>query len=145
MRAVDRFILFWGAVLMLAIPLPFEVKLLGWRAGAEAALFTAFGLLCYEWVFTNWQKLPFTCSHLPGKIPAWIIMLWGLGILGALPVINGLLVVSLYQPIAYAIVLTVLVAIWLGLCSARRNGRGELRLTYDDLPDPAIHGLNLMR
>ena len=145
MRAVDRFILFWGAVLMLAIPLPFEVKLLGWRALAEVAIFAAFGLLCYEWVFTNWQKLPFTCSHLPGKIPAWILTLWGIGILGALPLVNGLLVISLYQPIAYGIVFVVLCAIWLGLYSARRQGFGELRLTYDDLPDPAIHGLNLMR
>ena len=145
MRAVDRFILFWGAVLMLAIPLPMEVRLLGWRAVAEAALFTAFGLLCYEWVFTNWQKLPFTCSHLPGKIPAWVLTLWGVGILGAFPIVNGLLLVSLYQPIAYVVVLAVIVAVWIGLYSSRRADFGELRLTYDDLPDPAIHGLNLLR
>jgi hypothetical protein len=145
MRAVDRFILFWGAILMLAIPLPIEVKLLGWRAVAEAMIFTAFGLLCYEWVFTSWQKLPFTCSHLSGKIPAWILTLWGVGILGALPLVNGLLVISLYQPIAYVIIFAVLVATWLGLYSARRAGLGDLRLTYEELPDPAIHGLNLMR
>lgn len=144
MRAVDRFILFWGALLMLAIPLPIEVRLLGWRAVAEAALFTAFGLLCYEWVFTNWQKLPFTCSHLSGKIPAWILTLWGIGILGALPLVNGLLLISLYRPIAYVIIFGAIVAIWLGLCSTRRQSFGELRLTYDDLPDPAIHGLNLL-
>src|ERR1039458_9408273 len=69
MRAVDRFILFWGAVPTVAIPLPLEVKLLGWPAVAETALFAAFGLMCYEWVFTEWQKPPFTCSHLSGKIP----------------------------------------------------------------------------
>jgi hypothetical protein len=145
MRAVDRFILFWGAVLMLALPLPMEVRLLGWRAVAEAALFTAFGLLCYEWVFNNWQKLPFTCSHLPGKIPAWVLTLWGVGIVGAFPIVNGLLLVSLYQPIAYVVVLSAIVAIWLGLFSSRRAGLVDLRLTYDDLPDPAIHGLNLLR
>ncbi|MGO9259155.1 MAG: hypothetical protein ACLQU1_23010 [Bryobacteraceae bacterium] len=145
MRAVDRFILFWGAVLMLALPLPVEVRLLGWRAVAEAALFTAFGLLCYEWVFTNWQKLPFTCSHLPGKIPAWVLTLWGIGIIGAFPIVNGLLLVSLYQPIVYVVVLGAIVAIWIGLYTSRRVDFGELRLTYDDLPDPAIHGLNLLR
>jgi len=145
MRAVDRFMLFWGALLMLAIPLPMEVRLLGWRAAAEAILFTAFGLLCYEWVFTNWQKLPFTCSHLSGKIPAWILTLWGIGILGAFPAVNGLLLISLYQPVAYVIVLGVIVGLWLSLHSSRRQGFGELRLMYDDLPDPAIHGLNLLR
>ncbi|SPE41848.1 conserved membrane hypothetical protein [Candidatus Sulfopaludibacter sp. SbA3] len=145
MHAVDRFMLFWGAVLMLAIPLPFEIKLLGWRAAAETILFAAFALLCYEWIFTDWQKLPFTCSHLPGKIPAWILTLWGIGILGSIPLVNGLFVISLYQPIAYIVILAVLVAIWLGLYSTRRAGLGDLRLMYDDLPDPAIHGLNLMR
>jgi len=145
MQAVDRFTLFWGAVLMLAIPLPLEARLLGWRAVAEVGLFVAFGLLCYEWVFTDWQKLPFTCSHLPGKIPMWILALWGIGILSAFPLVNGLLLVSLYHPITYAVILGVLAAIWLGLYSARRQGFGELRLMYDDVPDPAIHGLNLLK
>jgi hypothetical protein len=145
LRAVDRFILFWGAVLMLVIPLPIEVRLLGWRAVAEAVIFAAFGLLCYEWVFNNWQKLPFTCSHLPGKIPTWMLTLWGVGILGALPAVNGLLLISLYHPIVYVVMLAAIVALWLGLFSARREGFGDLRLTYDDLPDPAIHGLNLLR
>jgi hypothetical protein len=145
MRAVDRFTLFWGALLMLALPLPFELKLLGSRAAAESAIFTAFGLLCYEWVFTDWQKLPFTCSHLPGKIPAWILFLYGIGILGALPLVNGLMVISLYAPVFYVVMFTIILAVWRGLYSARRQGFGELRLTYDELPDPAIHGLNLMR
>ena len=145
MRAVDRFTLFWGALLMLALPLPLEWKLLGSRAAAEAAIFTAFGLLCYEWVFTDWQKLPFTCSHLPGKIPVWILFLYGIGILGALPLVNGLMVISLYQPVVYFVMGAVIVAVWRGLYAARRQGFGELRLTYDDVPEPAIHGLNLMR
>ena len=145
MRTVDRFILFWGAALLLALPLPLEVRLLGWRAMAEAALFAAFGLLCYEWVFTDWRKLPFTCSHLSGKIPAWILALWGLGLLGALPLVNGLFLISLYHPIVYAAIMVVIVAIWLGLNSNRRLGRGDIRLTFDDVPDPAVQGLNLLR
>jgi len=42
-------------------------------------------------------------------------------------------------------VLAVTVAAWLAFYSARRQSFGELRLTYDDLPEPAIHGLNLLR
>lgn len=145
MRAVDGFLLFWGAVWMLAVPFPLEAMLLGWRAVAEVVLFAAFGLVCYEWVFTDWQKLPFTCSHLPGKIPAWILTLYAVGILGALPIVNGLLLVSLSHPIVYSVLLALLVAIWLGIYSARRLGFGELRLVYDDVPDPAVHGLNLLR
>ncbi len=145
MHAVDRFTLFWGALFLLAAPLPIELALLGWRAAAEVLIFGIFGLLCYEWVFTDWQKLPFTCSHLPGKIPAWILFLYGIGILGALPMVNGLFVISLYQPVVYGVLLAVISAIWWSLYSARRQGFGELRLMYDDKPDPAVHGLNLLR
>jgi hypothetical protein len=145
MRAVDRFILFWGALLMLAAPLPLEVRLLGWRALAEASIFVLFGLLCYEWVFTEWHKLPFTCSHLSGKIPAWILTLWGIGILGAIPFVNGLLLISLYHPMVYGFLFALMLVTWVRLRSGRTVGFGDLRLTWDELPDPAIHGLNLGR
>ncbi len=45
--AVDRLVLFTGAVLMLVLPLPLEIYLLGWRAAAESILFGAVALLCY--------------------------------------------------------------------------------------------------
>jgi hypothetical protein len=48
LRAVDRFVLFFGAAAMLVIPFPLEARLLGWRAVSESALFAVFGLLCYE-------------------------------------------------------------------------------------------------
>jgi len=65
---------------MLLAPFPLELKLLGWHAVVEVALFGGFALLCYEWAFSSWEKLPFTCSHLPGKTPMWIRFLedgWG--------------------------------------------------------------------
>jgi hypothetical protein len=37
MRAVDRFLLFWGALVM-AAPLPLEIRWLGWRGLGETAL-----------------------------------------------------------------------------------------------------------
>ncbi len=145
MRAVDRFTIFWGLVVMLAIPLPFEVALLGGRAAAEAALFSLFGMLCYEWVFTDWHKLPFTCSHLPGKIPAWILFLYGVALLGALPLVNGLMVLSLYEPILYVVLAAVMLMAWRGLGASRRQGHGEQRLVYDEVPEPPVHSLNLLR
>jgi hypothetical protein len=144
LRAVDRFVLSSGAAVMLVIPLPIEVKLLGWRALGESVLFAAFALLCYEWVFASWEKLPFTCSHLPGKTPLWIMTLWSIGLLGALPIVNGLLIVSLYHPVAFVIVLAVLLAVGTRLHLTRRDGWGDLRLKYDEVPDPAVHGLNLL-
>ena len=146
LEAVDRCVLTTGAAVMLLAPLPFEIYLLGWwRAAAELILFTAFALLCYETIFANWEKLPFTCSHLPGKSPAWILTLKLMGLLGLLPMVNGLLLESLYRPILYGVLLTMIVGIWIHIHATRRDDWGEMRLKYEELPDPAIHGLNLLR
>src|SRR6185369_1791398 len=67
LTAIDRFVLFWGAMLLLVFPFPLEVRMMGWLAVAESGLFLVLGLVAYEWLFSAWEKLPFTCSHLPGK------------------------------------------------------------------------------
>jgi len=41
------------------------------------------------------------------------------------------------------VILTVMA--WRRVHHARRAAWSELRLTYDEAPDPAIHGLNLLR
>jgi hypothetical protein len=145
MRAVDRLILFSGAVFMLAIPFPAEVKFLAWRALAESALFAVFGLLCYEWAFSSWEKLPFTCSYLPGKTPAWIVALKLLGILTLLPIVSGIMLACLYNPVAYLAAMAILLAAWARACAIRKETWGEVRLRYEELPEPAIHGLNLLQ
>ncbi len=145
LRAVDRFVLVPGALAMLILPFPLEVHLLGGRAVGESVLFAVFAILCYEMVFSTWEKLPFTCSHLPGKTPAWHLALYLLGLLVVLPTINWLLLECLYHPALFAVALTVLLAIWARLHAAREEGWGDLRLKYEESPDPAIHGLNLLR
>ena len=145
LSAVDRFVLFPGAAVMLLLPLPLEVRLLGWRAVAESVLLAAFALLCYEWVFASWEKLPFTCSHLPGKTPTWILSLQLLGLFVLFPIVNGILLACLYNRTAFAGVLIILIAAWARLHTSRREGWGHLRLKYEELPDPAIHSLNLLK
>uniref|UniRef100_Q01YP6 Uncharacterized protein n=1 Tax=Solibacter usitatus (strain Ellin6076) TaxID=234267 RepID=Q01YP6_SOLUE len=143
--AVDRFVLFTGATVMLVLPLPLEIYLLRWRTAAEMAMFTAVALLSYEMIFATWEKLPFTCSHLPGKTPAWILTLQFVGLLTLLPMVNGILLESLYRPILYLVVMAIVVAVWANTHATRRDDWGELRLKYEESPDPAVHGLNLMR
>ncbi|HEX7596680.1 MAG TPA: hypothetical protein VF518_00605, partial [Polyangia bacterium] len=143
LSAVEGFVLYPGAAVMLILPFPLEVYWLGWRALAEAVLFSLFALLCYEWIFASWEKLPFTCSHLPGKTPAWFLTLYLLGLLVLVPMVNWLLLECLYRPPVFVAVLAILLAGWLRLRAVRREGWGELRLKYEELPDPAVHGLNL--
>jgi hypothetical protein len=145
LRAVDRFVLYPGALAMLILPFPLEVHLLGWQAVAESVLFAVFGMVCYEMVFASWEKLPFTCSHLPGKTPAWVLSLYLLGVLIALPTVNWLLLECLYHPVLFAATLIALLAAWARLHAVRRESWEYLRLSYEEAPDPAVHGLNLLK
>jgi hypothetical protein len=145
MRAVDRLVLFAGATAMLAIPFPAEVRLLGWRALPEAVLFALFGLLCYEWAFSSWEKLPFTCSYLPGRTPAWILALKFLGLLAVLPAVSGILIACLYNWLAFLAVLAVLLVAWNRARDVRKETWGEIRLKYEESPEPTIQGLGLIQ
>lgn len=145
MQAVDRLVLISGAAVMLAIPFPVEVTLLGWRAAGEAVLFALFGLLCYEWAFSSWEKFPFTCSYLPGKTPAWILAGEFLGLLTLLPIVSTIMLASLYNLAGFLVALAVLLAGWVRIHVVRSETWGEVPLKYQDLPDPAIHGLDLLQ
>jgi hypothetical protein len=141
--AMDRFVLFFGAAFMLVIPLPLEVRLLGGRGFAEAGLFLAFGILAYEWAFSSWHKLPFTCSHLPGKMPTWMIMAF-FGLAGLITALHSLLVSTLYSPVASALLAGTLLAAWVKIRRLRRDAWSEIRLKFDEVPEPAVSGLNLL-
>jgi hypothetical protein len=145
LQAMDRYVLTFGALVLIVIPLPLEIRLLSWRAVSESILVIAFALLCYEMMFFSWEKLPFTCSYLPGKKPMLALALSLLGLLTALPVVNAILLACLYNATAYVIVLALILTAWVRIRSARRESWGELRLKYDDLPEPVITGLNLSR
>jgi hypothetical protein len=143
--AVDRFVLWSGALLVLLAPLPFEARLIGWRSLAAVALFVTIGLMLYEWLFQEWRKLPFTCSHLPGKTPLWILTLYGIGMVTAVPALNMILAAALFSGAGFTAVLAMTWVAWRRLHAARREAWGQLRLTYDEAPDPEVHGLGLGR
>jgi hypothetical protein len=145
MRAVDRLVLCGGVAVFVVLPLPMELALLGWRALSELALFTAVAMLAYEWAFASWAKLPFTCSYLPGKTPAWAVALTLLGLLIGLPAVSGALVFCLHNPLAFVPAMAATLAAWRRLHRSRRLTWGRQPVSYEDVPDPEIHGLNLLR
>jgi hypothetical protein len=66
LRAAER--LLWTAVaLPLAIVLPLEWMVFGPRAVLCVAIGTPYGILLVELLLSGWQRIPFTCSYLPGK------------------------------------------------------------------------------
>jgi hypothetical protein len=142
--AVDRLVLIAGVGVLL-VPLPLEYRLLGPRAIAEVILFAAVAFVSYEAVFRSWEKLPFTCSQLPGKTPMWILALRLYALLWLLPLPNFILISSLYNPIAFFIVLVPLIAVGAHLYVTRREYRSQARLIYEELPEPAVQALSLLK
>lgn len=66
LRVVER--LMWTAVAVpLGIMLPFEWLVLGPRAVLCLAIGAPYGALLVELLLTGWQRIPFTCSYVPGK------------------------------------------------------------------------------
>ena len=141
--AVDRFVLWAGAALVLLLPLPFEARVIGWRPLGALALFVTIGLLLYEWLFQEWRKLPFTCSHLPGKTPLWILTLYGIGLVTMVPVLNAIVSAALFSGAGFTFMLVMTAFAWRRVHFTRREMWGELRLKYDEAPDPVVHGLGL--
>jgi hypothetical protein len=133
-----------GALLLLLIPFPIEFKLLGWRAVAESLLFVAFGLVCFEGIFLSWEKLPFTCSHLPGKFPVWARSLQLFALLTLIPIVNATLLASVYSRTLFFVNLVLLLATLALLHTNRMRARGELRLKFEELPEPAVQTLSLI-
>ena len=145
LAAVDRFVLVAGMTAFLVIPFPIEFRVIGWRAVGESILLAAFGLLCYELVFYSWEKLPFTCSHLPGKFPMWIRALQVFGVLGLLAPVNAILLGCLYSRPRYTFVLALLLVSWAFVRTNRMNARGVLHLKYEESPEAPVLSLRLLQ
>jgi hypothetical protein len=145
LRAVDRFVLWVGAAGLFLVPFPLELKLLGWRALGESTLLAVFGLLCFECVFYSWEKLPFTCSHLPGKFPVWLRALQLFGLIALLTPAHSLLLACLYNPPLFSAVLIVLLFAATLMNRNRMRARGEIRLKYEESLEPAVISLRLLK
>src|SRR5262249_32476121 len=112
-RALERFVLLAVMVPVLVLPFPFEVTMLGWRSVSETAVFAAGLLLAYEFLFMEWEKLPFTCSYLPGKKPGTMLTILVAGFVGILPMITALAVAAAYSTVVFGVMMVLIGATWI--------------------------------
>jgi hypothetical protein len=136
MSAVDRFALFWGFLFVIVLG-PVEVWLAGWRGAGDILLFAAMGLLTYDFAFSSWDRLPFTCSYTSGKIPIWMMLAF-FGFLGVLALIHALALTVLSRPGLFNLTLAASTIIWYQKHPRRRSSWRNLHLRYDDVPEPLI-------
>jgi predicted permease len=144
LAAVERFVVWCGIAPLFVATLPAAVAIFGWtRAFAAMLLGFCAALVWFEAMFREWRKLPFTCSYLPGRQPAWAILLrYAFAAMLVAPA--GQLILSCSDdPMGFLALFTFEAALWYRWRARRRRMWAECRLTYDELPDEAIMSLGL--
>jgi hypothetical protein len=125
---------------------PAHALLWGWRfAGAHLAYGLVLSVLLVELLLWNFEKIPFTCTYLPGK--ANVKGFWPL-YLGAYWIYANVMANIEYRlldrPARFALFLLSIAAATAILRWFRQRQLGpEFRFLFEDLPDPAVRTLNI--
>jgi hypothetical protein len=126
--------------------LPAHVLLWGWRvAGAHLAYGLVLSALLVELLLLNFDKIPFTCTYLPGKAnvkgfwPVYLAAYWMYAHYMAKVEYR-----LLDRPASFALVLSAIAALTVLLRWLRLRQLGpDFRFLFEDLPDPAVRTLDI--
>src|SRR5450756_2401815 len=90
MSAVERFVMAYAIAPIYLILFPISVYVFGWAIAIRMTMLQlVISLGMFEVLFQSWQKLPFTCSYIPGQRPLVGLVAAYLGTLCALvPVLS---------------------------------------------------------
>ena len=113
LAAVQRFVIACGIAPVYLASLPASIAILGWlRALAVTALGVLVALLCFERLFRDWRKLPFTCSYLPGKQTVWLLLFRSFVAMIYFAAIPPMLLSASGELAAFLALFTALVLLW---------------------------------
>ena len=144
LAAVERFVVACGIAPVFLASLPAAIAILGWlRAVAVTALGMLVALICFERLFREWARLPFTCSYLPGKRPFWMLVFRSAVAAIYLAVIPRALLAASGETAAFLAVFTGLVLFWRQWRAKRLANWAEAALLWQDSPDPDVEALHL--
>jgi len=136
MSAVERFVMAYAVAPIYLILFPVAGYVLGWpMAFRMTVLQLLVSLSLFELLFHSWQKLPFTCSYIPGRRPLVGIVAGYTGVLCAIvPMVSVMIAVASQVSFLFPVYLLNFGALWVWLRRRRREGWGEARLIYEDTP-----------
>jgi len=136
MSAVERFVLAYAVAPIYLAMFPVAGYVLGWPLAVRmTALQLLVSLSIFEVLFYSWQKLPFTCSYSPGERPlAGIVAKYMAMLCAVVPILSIVIVVGSQVLFLFPIYLAMFGGLWIWLCRRRREGWGEAKLIYEDLP-----------
>ena len=136
MSAVERFVMAYAVAPIYLILFPVTVYIMGFPIALRmTTLQLLVSLSIFEALFHSWQKLPFTCSYEPGKRPLVGIVGGYIAVLcGMVPIVSVVIATASQVWFVYPFYLLNFAAIYIWLRSQRREGWGEAKLIYEDLP-----------
>jgi putative ABC transport system permease protein len=135
MQAVERFILLYTVVPLYLVSVPIAIQTVGWTLAARMTILQALvSLTIFELRFYDWQRLPFTCSYVPGKRPMVLVLAGYMVLLCAVvPILAICISVAAQVTGLFFALLGVFGGVWIGACRRRREGWGESKIEYEDL------------
>lgn len=128
-----------------AILLPLHAALWGWTAAATHVMYgTAVAYLLMEMLLLSMEKLPLTCSYVPGK--ANLKASWPLYVCGYTAYVSFFSWLELWvleEPVWLVWVVLGAAGVKASVELYRRVQMRELRFHYDEVPAPAVQTLDL--
>jgi hypothetical protein len=136
MSAVERFVVAFAVLPLHLLFLVPAVVVLGWLIAVRMTLLHLLvSLAAFEFLFYSWQQLPFACSYAPGKRPLVALVASWMAVLCVLvPVLSIMIAVASQFAELFLFYAAMFVGAWLFARRRRRDGWGEARLIYEDVP-----------
>jgi putative ABC transport system permease protein len=144
MSAVERVVVAYAIAPVYLLLFPVAVAALGWPMAIRMTVLQVLvSLSIFECLFHSWQQLPFTCSYLPGKRPLVLILSsYFIALCALVPMLTVMIstaaMVGGMLPGFYIAFLANFGLIWFFARRRRRDGWGEARILYEDLPQVVL-------
>ncbi len=144
LNAAESLLILCGLVPVLLATLLMEVGVLGWLiALSHAALVAALLLLFIELRLSDWHKIPFACSYIPGRSNVWqtigkCFLLFAM-LIPAITFIEA----HLLRPLVLWSSAVVLTGLYLRLRATRQERWGLSLLLFEDVKDTALVTMQL--
>jgi len=139
MSAVERFILAYTIAPIYLLLFPLAMRTVGWPLAARMTILQVLvSLTMFDLLFYSWQQLPFTCSYIPGKRPMIAVLAGYIGALGiVVPILTVMIATASQLMEMFVVYLAIFGGIWIWARKRRRDGWGESRILYEDVPGGA--------
>jgi hypothetical protein len=145
LAASRKWVVLWGILPLVAVLTPLEFFLWKWNLALSHLSFgVILALLLTDLLFFHFQKIPFACSYLPGKMNAA-----GMAALYLIALTTYSLTMAEFEewiwnrPVRMVLFYLVSGAALLGFRVYRSWQADEITLTFEDEPDPVVRTLGI--